>query len=452
MLHMRSPLEQFEVAILKGFFHVAEFIGVPVTNYTVFVLFLLCVIILLFTLSIFDLRVIPTTSQFCIESIYNFIYNIVATNLEFDNHHFFPYIFTLFIFVLSANLLGLFPYSFTLTSQIALTFFLSFSAFIGLLITAIRDNGINFIGLFFPPEAPVALAFLLIPIEIVSFFSRPFSLAIRLFANMTAGHVLLKILAGFAIVLMSSGIAISPSFDNFLKKLVIGSIALPYAQFIYSSSVMVYFSGVHYAYQNYGAVISAFLVIDQTRYLAHFTQTLFSDGSYYFGLIDIDTLMKPEYLSYTWEVLLNKFYYFDVANLTWDTYFSTRFFYEFYGIMLTTIKKPDLAAAFSQLGSLRLYDYADLSINGVYDYMFISMNSIWLDVLNVSSLSVSLSLQFFGFFIKFAVSLFVNLVSICLPISLLCFFVILELFVSILQAYVFTILLVIYLRDLTEIH
>ena len=112
--------------------------------------------------------------------------------------------FTLFTFILISNLIGLVPYSFTSTSHLIVTFFLAAMTFIGINIIGGQTHGVHFFSLFFPPGSPLGLAPLLIPIEIVSYIFRPISLSVRLFANMMAGHTLLKVIGGFAWNMMSS--------------------------------------------------------------------------------------------------------------------------------------------------------------------------------------------------------------------------------------------------------
>jgi F-type H+-transporting ATPase subunit a len=111
---------------------------------------------------------------------------------------YFPLTFNVFLFILCCNLIGMVPFSFTSTSQISITFALGLTIFMGLTLKGILKNRIHFLSLFFPASAPIALAPLLVPIEILSYFIRGFSISIRLFANMMAGHALLKILAGFS--------------------------------------------------------------------------------------------------------------------------------------------------------------------------------------------------------------------------------------------------------------
>jgi F-type H+-transporting ATPase subunit a len=113
-------------------------------------------------------------------------------------------VFSIFFLLLSINLIGLIPYSFTLTSHLIVTLTLSLSIFIGINIICVRLHGINFFSLFLPAGTSVVLAFLLVPIELISYIFKPISLSIRLFANMMAGHTLLKVIAGFAFTLMGN--------------------------------------------------------------------------------------------------------------------------------------------------------------------------------------------------------------------------------------------------------
>ncbi|MDF1733298.1 MAG: F0F1 ATP synthase subunit A, partial [Minwuia sp.] len=114
---------------------------------------------------------------------------------------YFPFLFTLFFFILFCNLLGMIPYSFTPTSHIIVTFGMALVVFIGVTIIGFAKNGLGFIRLFVPSGVPIPLLFILVPIEIISYFVRPISLSLRLFANMMAGHTMLKVFGGFVISL-----------------------------------------------------------------------------------------------------------------------------------------------------------------------------------------------------------------------------------------------------------
>jgi ATP synthase subunit 6 len=146
--------------------------------------------------------------QIFTEMLYVAVLGILKSNIKNSRGiKFFPLVFFVFFTVLSLNLIGLIPYSFTVTSHIIITLGFSLSIFIGIVIVAIKKHGLNFLLLFKPSGISLGLLFLLIPIEFISFLVKPISLAIRLFANMMAGHTLLKVIAGFAFTLSTkSGI------------------------------------------------------------------------------------------------------------------------------------------------------------------------------------------------------------------------------------------------------
>lgn len=141
---------------------------------------------------------VPGRMQMISEMMYEFIANMVRDNIGSRGKQYFPFIFTLFMVVLMGNVLGLLPYSFTYTSHIAVTGALALVVFFMVTIYGFINHGVKFLTIFCPPGVPLALKFLIIPIELMSFLMRPFTLAVRLFANMMAGHMVLKIFAGFA--------------------------------------------------------------------------------------------------------------------------------------------------------------------------------------------------------------------------------------------------------------
>jgi F-type H+-transporting ATPase subunit a len=146
--------------------------------------------------------IIPSRIQTIAESIYNFVFNIIKGSAGEEGIKFFPLIFTIFTFILLCNILGLTPYSFTPTSQVAVTLSLAMIAFLTITIFAIVRNGFfGFIHMFLPSGVPMFMAPLIFAIELFSFLIRPITLSVRLFANMVAGHVLLKVVAGFIISL-----------------------------------------------------------------------------------------------------------------------------------------------------------------------------------------------------------------------------------------------------------
>jgi len=149
---------------------------------------------------------VPGRFQAAAELAYNFVYDMCADQIGPEGRKFFPFVFTLFFFVLMGNLLGIIPYSFTYTSHIAVTGALALFVVLLVTIVAIRENGVKFFTeYFFPKGVPIWLAPLIIPIEVISYLSRVVSLSVRLFANMVAGHVLSATFAAFTILLSASG-------------------------------------------------------------------------------------------------------------------------------------------------------------------------------------------------------------------------------------------------------
>ncbi len=145
--------------------------------------------------------IVPGRFQAAAELLYDFIHTMAIDQIGHQGQRFFPFVFTLFSFILAGNYLGLVPGSFTFTSHIAVTGGLAILVFLVGLLVALREQGLKFFGHFMPEGAPVALAPLLVPIEILSYLSRPISLAVRLFANMMAGHVMFEMFAAFTILL-----------------------------------------------------------------------------------------------------------------------------------------------------------------------------------------------------------------------------------------------------------
>jgi F-type H+-transporting ATPase subunit a len=153
--------------------------------------------------------VVPGRLQSLAEASYEFVQGLVVGQVGHEGKRFFPFVFTLFMFVLFGNLLGLLPFAFTFTSHIAVTFALAALVFVLITVVALALHGTKFFGYFFPEGAPLWLAPIIIPVEIVSYLSRPVSLSIRLFANMVAGHVMLKVFATFVVLLGGLG-AVGP--------------------------------------------------------------------------------------------------------------------------------------------------------------------------------------------------------------------------------------------------
>ena len=220
-----SPLEQFQILPLVKF-SLGSF-DFSITNGVLILgLGLGFLYFTLFTLLSSDQvsKVVPNRIQTVFETIYQVTYSLLEDNVGKSARAFFPYIFSLFMFILTANVIGLVPYSFTITSHLIVTLSLAISTFIGINIVCVREHGANMLSLFLPPGASLGLALLLVPIELVSYIFRPISLAVRLFANMMAGHTLLKVIAGFAWTMMLSGgmFLIAHLFPLFILVLLMG--------------------------------------------------------------------------------------------------------------------------------------------------------------------------------------------------------------------------------------
>ncbi|GBQ27041.1 F0F1 ATP synthase subunit A [Gluconacetobacter sacchari] len=150
--------------------------------------------------------VVPGRLQAAAEICYDFIHDMAVDTIGPEGRAFFPFVFTLFFFILAGNYLGLLPFSFAFTSHVAVTVALALMVFVLSVIVSLKVQGAKFFAHFMPAGAPAALAPLLVPIEILSFLSRPVSLSIRLFANMVAGHVMLEMFAAFTIMLAGLGL------------------------------------------------------------------------------------------------------------------------------------------------------------------------------------------------------------------------------------------------------
>ena len=206
MSFITSPLEQFQILPIISF----SFLGFDfsITN-SVAILFLglssFCFVLNGLVNQKSQFCLIPNRFQVLIEGLYELVTGLLKDTIGAKGQVYFPYIFSIFSFILIANLIGLVPYSFTVTSHLIVTFSLAIMAFIGINIICIREHGFLFFSLFLPAGSSLPLAFILVPIELVSYFVRPISLSVRLFANMMAGHTLLKVIAGFAWTMMGSG-------------------------------------------------------------------------------------------------------------------------------------------------------------------------------------------------------------------------------------------------------
>jgi F-type H+-transporting ATPase subunit a len=191
-----KPLEQFEIDRIVPL-HLFG-IDASYTNSALLMTIAAGLVIALVVLGTRRAALVPGRWQSVAEMSYEFVADMVETNAGHGGMTYFPFVFTLFMFILLGNLLGLIPYSFTFTSHIIVTFALAATVFIGVTIIGFARHGAHFLKLFVPAGVPAVLLLLLVPIELLSYFIRPFTLSIRLFANMLAGHTMLAIFAGFA--------------------------------------------------------------------------------------------------------------------------------------------------------------------------------------------------------------------------------------------------------------
>ena len=191
----QSPLAQFEIKPLielelGGF-------DISYTNSALFMTVTFFLIVGFLLLGTRKRASVPSRLQIMVELSYEFIAGLIRDTIGTEGRKYFPFIFSVFTFVLVGNLLGMTPYSFTFTSHIIVTFALAFAIFAGVTILGFCKHGLHFFSFFLPPGTPWMMAPLLVPIEVISYLSRPISLSVRLFANMLAGHTLLKVIASF---------------------------------------------------------------------------------------------------------------------------------------------------------------------------------------------------------------------------------------------------------------
>jgi len=202
---MHDPLEQFEIHEL-----IPIYIGdlnISFTNSALWMVIGITAASLFLTLSVSGRAMVPGRWQSMAELIYEFIANMLRDNVGSAGRPYFPFIFAIFMFILFGNLLGMIPYSFTTTSHIIVTFAMAIVVFIGVTVIGFVKHGAKFLRLFVPEGVPWALLPILVPIEVMSYFVRPVSLSLRLFANMMAGHTMLKVFGGFVVALGVLGVA-----------------------------------------------------------------------------------------------------------------------------------------------------------------------------------------------------------------------------------------------------
>ncbi|MBQ8677627.1 MAG: F0F1 ATP synthase subunit A [Alphaproteobacteria bacterium] len=208
---MSNPMEQFEIKPIIPL----ELGGVDIsfTNSALFMVIAVMACTLVFSLCLRKRTLVPNAAQSLVEGMYEFVHNLLRENVGNEGLKYFPFIFTVFSFVAFGNVLGLFPYAFTFTSHLTAVGCLSIIALLFNIGIGMKKKKIGWLRTFLPKGIPLALAPLIVPIEMISFLSKPFSLTVRLVANMTVGHIMLKIIAGFIVGLGVLG-AVPLLFDS----------------------------------------------------------------------------------------------------------------------------------------------------------------------------------------------------------------------------------------------
>ena len=199
-----SPMQQFEVHTLIPI-HIGG-LDLSFTNASLWMMLAILAASAFLVLGVKRDAIVPGRTQSMVELMYDFIErNTVGNVMGESGKKFFPFIFTLFIFIFFTNFLGLIPYSFTVTSHIIVTFALSMLVFLTVVIYGFVKNGPKFLKLFVPSGVPGYILPIVAPIEFISFMSRPISLSVRLFGNILAGHITLKVFTGFIVTMSSLG-------------------------------------------------------------------------------------------------------------------------------------------------------------------------------------------------------------------------------------------------------
>jgi F-type H+-transporting ATPase subunit a len=195
-----DPIHQFQIADL---FHVGQLGGANIafTNSALFMAIAVVLLTVFLVGGTMRAQTVPSRFQSAAELTYEFVANMLRSTAGKEGMRFFPFVFTIFMFVLTLNMLGLIPYAFTVTSHVVITAALAITVFLVVLLYGLYRHGLHFFNLFVPKGVPIYILPLIVGIEVLSFISRPISHSVRLFANMLAGHIALKVFAGFIILL-----------------------------------------------------------------------------------------------------------------------------------------------------------------------------------------------------------------------------------------------------------
>ena len=200
-----DPIHQFAITKIIDFGEIGG-VSIAFTNSALFMVATVAIIALFLILSTNGRGLVPSRMQSLAEMAYEFVAKMLRDSAGAEGMKFFPLVFSLFMFILVANLLGMVPYFFTVTSHIIVTFCLAMLVILTVIIYGFIRNGVGFLKLFWPSDIPMFVMPLIVPIEVISFLSRPISLSVRLFANMLAGHIALKVFASFILMLGGLGV------------------------------------------------------------------------------------------------------------------------------------------------------------------------------------------------------------------------------------------------------
>lgn len=203
---MADPIHQFEIHKIFTIGHIGGH-EIAFTNSSAYMFGIVAVIALLMIGGSAGRRLVPTRFQSLAELSYEFVANTLRDSAGEEGMKFFPFVFAIFMFVLMANLIGVIPYTFSVTSHLIITLALALLVFLTVFLYGLYKNGLKFFKLFVPHGIPMYILPLIVVIEIISFLSRPVSHSVRLFANMLAGHITLKVFAGFVAGLGALGTA-----------------------------------------------------------------------------------------------------------------------------------------------------------------------------------------------------------------------------------------------------
>lgn len=198
-----NPIEQFEITRLIPL-HLFGY-DVSFTKSALFMVLVVAATVLVMVVGSRPAAVVPGRFQAVAELSYEFVANMVRSTAGEAGMPFFPFVFCLFMFIFFANLLGLIPYAFTVTSHVIITVTMALMVFAMVIVVGFAKHGLRFLKLFVPSGVPLWIMPFVVPIEIISFFTRPVSHSIRLFANMLAGHITLQVFAGFVVMLLGAG-------------------------------------------------------------------------------------------------------------------------------------------------------------------------------------------------------------------------------------------------------